>query len=92
MRIVDLELDKAAKRTGLVRRNLQIRVTVEAKRLLAEIGYHKTFGARPLRRAIEELVVTPIAVMLSKDPALRDTEIAVVTKAAGSGAEVVVTA
>ena len=92
LRIVDLELDKAAKRTGLVRRNLQIRVTVEAKRLLAEIGYHKTFGARPLRRAIEELVVTPIAVMLAKDPALRDTEIAVVTKAAGSGAEVVVTA
>ncbi len=72
LRIVDLELSKAASRTGLVRRNLTLDVDARSRRRLAELGFHPTRGARPLRRVIEERVVAPVAALLSNDPALRD--------------------
>ena len=72
LRIVDLELTKAAGRTGLVRRNLHLDVDAPSRRALAELGFHPTRGARPLRRVIEERVVSPVAAMLSNDPSLRD--------------------
>jgi ATP-dependent Clp protease ATP-binding subunit ClpC len=72
LQIVDLELAKASARTGLKRRNLKIEVSSAAKAHLAKIGYHPTRGARPLRRVLEERVMTPVAVRMSKDPDLRD--------------------
>jgi ATP-dependent Clp protease ATP-binding subunit ClpC len=72
LRIVDLELDKARKRTGLVRRNLRIEVTPAARARLAELGYQPTRGARPLKRTIEEMVITPIAARMAGDVELRD--------------------
>ena len=77
LRIVDLELTKAAGRTGLVRRNLRIEVDAASRRRLAELGFHPTRGARPLRRVIEERVVAPVAALLSNDPTLRDRVIRV---------------
>jgi ATP-dependent Clp protease ATP-binding subunit ClpC len=74
--IVELELRKAGTRTGLERRNLRLLPSPEAKRLLARLGYHPTRGARPLRRIIEERVVTPLAVRLAREPTLRDRRIA----------------
>jgi ATP-dependent Clp protease ATP-binding subunit ClpC len=77
LRIVDLELTKAAGRTGLVRRNLRIEVDAASRRRLAELGFHPTRGARPLRRVIEERIVAPVAALLSNDPSLRDRTIRV---------------
>ncbi|WP_078381286.1 ATP-dependent Clp protease ATP-binding subunit [Sutcliffiella halmapala] len=37
-------------------RNLTLKITTEAKEKLAELGYHPAFGARPLRRVIQEQV------------------------------------
>jgi ATP-dependent Clp protease ATP-binding subunit ClpC len=76
-RIVDLELASAAKRTGLIRRQLRLQTTAAARRRLAELGYHPTRGARPLRRLIEERVVTPIASKIAEDPSFRETTILV---------------
>src|SRR5207302_1075523 len=50
--IVDLELSKVAKR--LVDKGLTLTVTDEAKDLLIEKGTSLDYGARPLRRAIEQ--------------------------------------
>ncbi|AKF07733.1 AAA family ATPase [Sandaracinus amylolyticus] len=72
LRIVDLELASAAKRTGLVRRAITLDVDADARTRLAELGWHRARGARPLRRVIEERVVTPIAVLLAGAPELRD--------------------
>jgi ATP-dependent Clp protease ATP-binding subunit ClpC len=80
LRVVDLELDKANRRTGLLRRNLRLRVHLEAKQLLADLGYHPTRGARPLKRVIEERVITPVAARMARDPAFRDCEIPVVVE------------
>jgi ATP-dependent Clp protease ATP-binding subunit ClpC len=85
-RIVDLEIMRAAARTGLLRKNLRLRVTPEARARLAELGYHPTYGARPLKRLIEERVITPIAARIAEDAALSDRDIVVEVR----GAELVV--
>jgi ATP-dependent Clp protease ATP-binding subunit ClpC len=65
LRVVDLELDKAGRRQGLADRNLVLRVGEGARARLAELGWHPTRGARPLKRVIEERIMSPIAVRLA---------------------------
>jgi ATP-dependent Clp protease ATP-binding subunit ClpA len=38
----------------LIQQGLTLDVTMEAKRWLAEKGYDKSFGARPLKRALQK--------------------------------------
>src|SRR5262249_37269694 len=57
--IVDMELSKVAKR--LKDKGFILDVTDEAKRLLIEKGTNTEYGARPLRRAIENLLEDPMA-------------------------------
>jgi ATP-dependent Clp protease ATP-binding subunit ClpC len=52
--IVDLELAKLASR--LREKNLELEITADAKDFLIERGTDEKFGARPLRRAIEQYV------------------------------------
>ena len=52
--IVDIELAKVRER--LESQGLQLVLTDEAKEFLIEKGYNPNFGARPLRRAIENLM------------------------------------
>jgi ATP-dependent Clp protease ATP-binding subunit ClpC len=70
--IVDLELEAVGRREGLARRAIQLEVSDEAKARLAELGFHPKYGARPLKRVIEELVMTPIAVAISRRPKISD--------------------
>jgi ATP-dependent Clp protease ATP-binding subunit ClpC len=79
-RIVELELDKLSARAGLVRRNLRLDVHPDARRVLAALGFHPTRGARPLKRVIEERLITPVAVRMAADPALRDRELLVMVE------------
>jgi ATP-dependent Clp protease ATP-binding subunit ClpB len=62
LRIVDLQLDLVAKR--LQDRRIQLKATDEARKLLAEAGYDPQFGARPLRRTIQRMVVDPLTTRL----------------------------
>jgi ATP-dependent Clp protease ATP-binding subunit ClpC len=48
-------------RTQLDGQGLGLELTTEAKRLLARRGYDKALGARPLRRAIQQLVEDPLS-------------------------------
>ncbi len=57
--IVDLELGRV--RLQLSEHELELEVTPEAKSLLAEKGYDPDFGARPLRRVIQNLIEDPLA-------------------------------
>ncbi|MGE0789230.1 MAG: ATP-dependent chaperone ClpB [Sandaracinaceae bacterium] len=58
-KIVDIQLAGFAKR--LARREIGLEVTNEAKDYLAEVGYDPTFGARPLKRAIQKHLENPLA-------------------------------
>jgi len=85
LHIVDLELEKAASRAGLLRRRLRLVVEPDAKAWLARNGYDPKLGARPLKRLIEAKVMAPIAVRLSADAALEGAMLPVVV--AGSSSE-----
>jgi ATP-dependent Clp protease ATP-binding subunit ClpB len=62
LRIVDLQL--ALVQARLKERRIRLTATDEARRLLAEAGYDPQFGARPLRRTIQRLVVDPLTTRL----------------------------
>jgi ATP-dependent Clp protease ATP-binding subunit ClpA len=47
--------------------DLRVILTAAAKRWLAEQGYDTQFGARPLRRAIQRYVESPLSVTLLGD-------------------------
>ncbi|HET6582898.1 MAG TPA: AAA family ATPase [Nannocystaceae bacterium] len=80
--VVQLELAKVAERVGLVRRRLRLRVSEDARGMLARLGWHPTRGARPLKRVIEDRIVAPIAVLVAEDPSIADREIHVVLASA----------
>jgi len=57
--IVDIQLRSLQERLG--RRKLKVELSDEAKELLAEKGWDQVYGARPLKRAIQKLVLDPLA-------------------------------
>jgi ATP-dependent Clp protease ATP-binding subunit ClpC len=57
--IVDIELAKLMKR--LKEKNLTIVMTDDAKDVIIKRGSNKEFGARPLRRAIENMLEDPLS-------------------------------
>jgi len=52
---------------GLARKNIDFVITNELKSRIVEIGYDITFGARNLKRAIQDKVENPIAEALLRD-------------------------
>jgi len=58
-KIVDVQLGLVEKR--LAERRLELELTPAAKDLLAERGYDPVYGARPLKRVIQQLVLDPLA-------------------------------
>lgn len=59
MVVVDYELRKVRER--LIEHGLELELTDQAKELLLEKGYSRDFGARPLRRAIEQHIEDPLS-------------------------------
>ncbi|MBA2495450.1 MAG: ATP-dependent chaperone ClpB [Acidobacteria bacterium] len=60
--IIDVQLEKL--RRNLAERGITIKLEDSAKELLVNEGYDPTFGARPLKRAIQSLIQNPLAVKL----------------------------
>ena len=57
--IVDLMIDELRQR--LIEQNMTINLTKQASKLIAKEGTDLSFGARPLRRAIQRLIEDPIS-------------------------------
>jgi ATP-dependent Clp protease ATP-binding subunit ClpB len=60
--IVELQLERL--RARLAERRIELELTDEAKELLAEAGWDPTYGARPLKRALQRMVENPLALRL----------------------------
>ena len=58
-KIVDLQLKDLAAR--LAEQELTLKVSDKTKQAIIEEGYDPDFGARPLKRAIQRILETPIA-------------------------------
>jgi ATP-dependent Clp protease ATP-binding subunit ClpB len=57
--IVDLQINLLARR--LKEKETTLTVTPKAKAFLAEQGYIPEFGARPLKRAVQQYIINPLA-------------------------------
>ncbi|CMK95623.1 endopeptidase subunit ATP binding protein B clpB [Mycobacterium tuberculosis] len=62
VRIVDIQLAQLGKR--LAQRRLQLQVSLPAKRWLAQRGFDPVYGARPLRRLVQQAIGDQLAKML----------------------------
>ena len=62
LQIVDLQMQEVKER--LNEQGLDVRLTDDARRRLAEVGYNPDFGARPLRRALQKHIESPLSVKL----------------------------
>ncbi|HMN13285.1 MAG TPA: AAA family ATPase [Bellilinea sp.] len=62
LKIVDLEM--ASVRSRLQEHGLDVELAPDVRDWLAEVGYDPTFGARPLRRALQKHVESPLSVSL----------------------------
>lgn len=70
LQIVDImihELDETLAANGL-----SLDVTNEAKQRLIELGYHPTFGARPLRRVLQEQLEDGITDFIFEQPEVKN--------------------
>jgi ATP-dependent Clp protease ATP-binding subunit ClpB len=61
-KIIDVQLERL--RQMLKERNIEIVLDQSARELLAREGYDPSYGARPLKRAIQTLIQNPLAVKL----------------------------
>ncbi len=63
-RIVDVQLGHLRKR--LADRNLKLELSADASKLLADEGYDPQYGARPLKRVIQQRIENPLASQILK--------------------------
>lgn len=75
--IVDIMLNEL---NGMLKeeRNCSLKVSAAAKEKLTELGYHPAYGARPLRRVIQEHIEDPITDLLLEDNAIQTIQVDVV--------------
>ena len=85
--IVDFELRKVRER--LAEHGLELELTAEAREFLIEKGYNPDFGARPLRRAIEQHVEDAISEEILRGSYKGKGKIIVSAKSEGEGENVV---
>ena len=58
----------------LAKKSVTVEVSDKAKAFLAEKGYDKKFGARPLRRVVEQNLETPAAKLILREPDTKKIE------------------
>jgi len=63
-RIVDIQVERLSRRTA--DRGIELTLTDEARRFLANQGYDPVYGARPLKRAIQKYLENPLALEILK--------------------------
>jgi ATP-dependent Clp protease ATP-binding subunit ClpE len=66
LQIVDLMLAKISE--TLTEQRINLEITSEVKEKVTELGYHPAFGARPLRRVIQEQLEDKLTDFILEDP------------------------
>jgi ATP-dependent Clp protease ATP-binding subunit ClpA len=61
-KIIELQLEKVCQR--LLQKNIKLEVSQDAEELLAKVGFDPIFGARPLKRAIQNMVLDELALRI----------------------------
>lgn len=74
-KIVDIQLERVSRM--LAARDLTLEVDEEARDWLSQLGYDVTYGARPLKRTIQNYLINPLSQMLLMDGASNGSKISV---------------
>ena len=69
-KIIDIELKGLKKRVKEA--GYEINVTAAAKRFVADAGYDPSYGARPLKRAIQKYIEDPVSEQIISGRMLRN--------------------
>jgi ATP-dependent Clp protease ATP-binding subunit ClpA len=77
-KIVDIQLGRLEQR--LAQQNLTLDVDKAAKAMIAKEGYDPQFGARPLKRAVQEQLLNPLSMKLLEGEFKPGDRIKVTTK------------
>ena len=78
-KIIDIQIAGLVKR--LEERKIHLQLTDEAKEHIVREGYDPAYGARPLKRAIQRLVLDPLALRVLEGGFLEGDTIVVVARA-----------
>lgn len=63
--IAKFEVKKALQRPGLLSREISVAVDESVLDLLMRRGYSRRYGARPMQRAVDDLVAAPLAAAIA---------------------------
>ncbi|MBU0649243.1 type VI secretion system ATPase TssH, partial [Patescibacteria group bacterium] len=61
-RIIELQLEIVASRLNL--KDIKLKISEKVKKYLAEKGYDPAYGARPLKRLIQNDILNPLALQI----------------------------
>ena len=61
-KIVSLEMNKVEKRLNA--KNIKLQISAKVKKILAEKGYDASYGARPLKRVIQNMILDELAMQI----------------------------
>jgi len=78
-KIVELQLAIVSARLK-EQRGITITISDTAKKLLAERGFDPAYGARPLKRVIQSLILDPLAMKIVSGEIAEETEVAIGAK------------
>jgi ATP-dependent Clp protease ATP-binding subunit ClpB len=73
VKITHIQLQELEKR--LQDRNIKLTVSESAVKELAERGYSEEFGARPLKRAIQDYITIPVSQYILKNPTVKEIKV-----------------
>lgn len=76
--IVDIQVDKLIKK--LIEKNINLTVTKKVKEYLAQKGFDKMYGARPLKRLIQNEILNQLAMELISNKKEKKMDITVDVK------------
>jgi ATP-dependent Clp protease ATP-binding subunit ClpC len=82
--IAEKELRELGQREGLLKAGITLNWTPAVVEMLAKVGFDRRYGARPLQRAVEAAVVTPLAKFLVERPGLHGSVVTIDLDAEGS--------
>ncbi|WP_047984712.1 ATP-dependent Clp protease ATP-binding subunit [Ornithinibacillus californiensis] len=75
MRIIDLMLGDLTE--AIKENNMEITITNDAKKALVKLGYDPKFGARPLRRVIQDKIEDPLTDLLLEEENVEKVHVSV---------------
>ena len=74
-KIVEIQIERLKER--LKDRRIELEITESAKKHLADVGYNPVYGARPLKRAIQNEIETPLSRLIVKGEVMDSAKVVV---------------